>query len=64
MISRGHFQKKAPRRDGLEKSYRAAAVTRLKNYLPLPRWYSKKCFDFQAYDCFELELLLLVDLIC
>jgi hypothetical protein len=31
---------------------------------PLPRWYSKKCFDFQACDWFELELLLLIDLIC
>jgi hypothetical protein len=31
---------------------------------PLPRWYSKKCFDFPACDWFELELLLLIDLIC
>jgi hypothetical protein len=31
---------------------------------PLPRWYSKKCFDFPAFDWFELELLLLIDLIC
>jgi hypothetical protein len=31
---------------------------------PLPRWYSKKCFDFRACDWFELELLLLIDLIC
>jgi hypothetical protein len=30
----------------------------------LPRWYSKQCFDFQACDWFELELLLLIDLIC
>jgi hypothetical protein len=32
--------------------------------LPLPRRYSKKGFDFQGYDSFELELLLLIDQIC
>jgi hypothetical protein len=36
-----------------KKSYRAAAAM-----------VFKKCFDFQAWDWFELELLLLIDLIC
>jgi hypothetical protein len=69
---RGRFQKKAPaplpRRDGLKKKVPRRA---LKNNCrcrdaaaTLPRWYSKKCFDFRACDWFELELLLLIDLIC
>jgi hypothetical protein len=51
---RGRFQKKAPAPRWFEK----------KGTAPLPRWYSKKCFDFRACDWFELELLLLIDLIC
>jgi hypothetical protein len=50
-----------------KKGSRAAAAPRWfvkKGTAPLPRWYSKKCFDFRACDWFELELLLLIDLIC
>jgi hypothetical protein len=49
LLRRGHLKKKLPR---------------LKKNLSLPRWYSKKCFDFQGCDWFELELLLLIDQIC
>jgi hypothetical protein len=47
---RGHFQKKAPAPRWAGKK--------------VPRWYSKQCFDFQTCDWFELDLLLLIDLIC
>jgi len=32
--------------------------------LPLPRWYSEKCFDFQGCNWFKLKLLLLINQIC
>jgi len=51
---RGDYQKKPPRRDELFKKATA----------PLPRWYSKKCFDFQGCDWFELEFLLLINQTC
>ena len=28
--------------------------------LPLPRWYSKKCFEFHFCDCLKLELLVII----
>jgi hypothetical protein len=45
------------RRDVHRGRWYAAAISKEK--LPLPQWYSKKCFDFQGCDWFELELLLL-----
>jgi hypothetical protein len=53
-----------PCRGNFQKSSRTATATRLKKNLLLPRWYSKKCFDFQGCDLFELELFLLIDQIC
>jgi hypothetical protein len=58
---RGRFKKKGAATRWVKEK---GAATRLKKYLPLPRWYSKKCFDFRACEWFELELLLLIDLNC
>jgi hypothetical protein len=43
-------KKRAATRWNLNISYRAAAAPHLKKNLPLPRWYSEKCFDFQGCD--------------
>ncbi len=35
-------------------------MTTASGQLPLPRWLLEKCFEFYDYDCFCLELLLLI----